>query len=387
MDKKKVCVITGTRAEYGLLMQLLKELKNDIAFDLQLIVTGMHLSPEFGLTYKEIIKDGFKIDKKIEMILSGDTPADISKSVGVGFFGFADAYKELNPDLIIVLGDRYELISAAYTANIFRIPVCHIHGGECTEGLIDEATRHSITKMSQLHMVANKTYLRRVKQLGEQSSRIFLVGGMGIDNIMKFKFLKKKDLEKQLDFKFGNKNLLVTFHPVTLEKNTSEVQIKNLLKALDSFNDVKLIFTKPNSDTYGRKIIYIIDEYVKKNQDRACSFVSLGQLRYLSTLKYVDGVVGNSSSGLLEVPTYKIGTVNIGDRQRNRLKAISVIDCKPNEKNILRSIKKLYSKSFQKKITKTINPYGKGGSAKKIIRILKGLNYENLLIKKFNDIK
>jgi len=387
MDKKKVCVITGTRAEYGLLMQLLKELKNNIAFDLQLIVTGMHLSPEFGLTVNEIIKDGFKINKRIEMILSGDTPSDISKSVGVGFFGFADAYKDLNPDLIILLGDRYELIPAAYTANIFRIPVCHIHGGECTEGLIDEATRHSITKMSQLHMVANKIYFKRVQQLGEQKNRIFLVGGMGIDNIKKFKFLKKKDLEEQLNFKFGNKNLLITFHPVTLEKNTSEEQIKNLLKALDAFKDIRLIFTKPNSDTYGRKIIYLIDEYVKKNQDRASSFISLGQLKYLSVLKYVDGVVGNSSSGLLEVPTYKIGTVNIGDRQRNRLKASSVIDCKPNEKDIIKSLKKLYSKSFQKKIKKTTNPYGNGGSAKKIIKILKSLNYDNLLIKKFYDIK
>ena len=384
---RSICVITGTRAEYGLLYWVMKAIESEPNLQLQLIVTGMHLSPEFGLTVNEIIKDGFKINKRIEMILSGDTPSDISKSVGVGFFGFADAYKDLNPDLIILLGDRYELIPAAYTANIFRIPVCHIHGGECTEGLIDEATRHSITKMSQLHMVANKIYFKRVQQLGEQKNRIFLVGGMGIDNIKKFKFLKKKDLEEQLNFKFGNKNLLITFHPVTLEKNTSEEQIKNLLKALDAFKDIRLIFTKPNSDTYGRKIIYLIDEYVKKNQDRASSFISLGQLKYLSVLKYVDGVVGNSSSGLLEVPTYKIGTVNIGDRQRNRLKASSVIDCKPNEKDIIKSLKKLYSKSFQKKIKKTTNPYGNGGSAKKIIKILKSLNYDNLLIKKFYDIK
>ena len=385
--KRKICVVTGTRAEYGLLFQLLKGLKKDKLFDLKLIVTGMHLSPEFGLTYKEIIKDGFKIDKKIEMIVSGDTPSDISKSVGIGFIGFSEAYKDIKPDLIIVLGDRYELLAASYTANIFGIPICHIHGGESTEGLIDEATRHSITKMSQLHMVANKVYFKRVEQLGEQKNRIFLVGGLGVDNIKKFKFLKKNILEKKLGFKFGKKNLLVTFHPVTLEKNTTEVHFKNLLDALSSFSEIKVIFTKPNSDTYGRKIIYMIDEYVKNNPDRACSFVSLGQMRYLSTLKYIDGVVGNSSSGLLEVPTFKKGTINIGNRQKNRLKATSVIDCKPNKTEIINSIKKIYSKSFKERIRKTVNPYGNGGASDKVIKILKKINYENLLLKKFNDIK
>ena len=385
--KRKICVVTGTRAEYGILFQLLKGLKKEKLFDLKLIVTGMHLSPEFGLTYKEIIKDGFKIDKKIEMIVSGDTPSDISKSVGIGFIGFSEAYKDIKPDLIIVLGDRYELLAASYTANIFGIPICHIHGGESTEGLIDEATRHSITKMSQLHMVANKVYFKRVEQLGEQKNRIFLVGGLGIDNIKKFKFLKKNILEKELGFKFGKKNLLVTFHPVTLEKNTTEVHFKNLLDALNSFSEIKVIFTKPNSDTYGRKIIYMIDEYVKNNPDRACSFVSLGQMRYLSTLKYIDGVVGNSSSGLLEVPTFKKGTINIGNRQKNRLKATSVIDCKPNKMEIINSIKKIYSKSFKERIRNTVNPYGNGGASNKVIKILKKINYENLLLKKFNDIK
>ena len=385
--KRKICVVTGTRAEYGILFQLLKGLKKEKLFDLKLIVTGMHLSPEFGLTYKEIIKDGFKIDKKIEMIVSGDTPSDISKSVGIGFIGFSEAYKDIKPDLIIVLGDRYELLAASYTANIFGIPICHIHGGESTEGLIDEATRHSITKMSHLHMVANKVYFKRVEQLGEQKNRIFLVGGLGIDNIKKFKFLKKNILEKELGFKFGKKNLLVTFHPVTLEKNTTEVHFKNLLDALNSFSEIKVIFTKPNSDTYGRKIIYMIDEYVKNNPDRACSFVSLGQMRYLSTLKYIDGVVGNSSSGLLEVPTFKKGTINIGNRQKNRLKATSVIDCKPNKMEIINSIKKIYSKSFKERIRNTVNPYGNGGASNKVIKILKKINYENLLLKKFNDIK
>lgn len=385
MVKKKICVITGSRADYGILFQLIKKLKKERSINLQLIATGMHLSYEFGLTYNEILNDGFKIDKKVEIILSGDTPADISKSVGMGFFGFADAYKDLKPDIIVVLGDRYELLAAAYTANIYGIPVCHIHGGELTEGVIDECTRHSITKMSQIHMVANKVYFKRVHQLGEQKNKIYLVGGLGVDNIKNSKLLNKTDIEKNLKFKFKKKNLLVTYHPVTLEKDTTREQFQNLLDALGEYKDINVIFTKPNSDTYGRKIIHMIDNFVKKFKYRSCSFTSLGHKKYLSLMKYVDGVLGNSSSGLLEAPTFKIGTINIGDRQKKRLKALSVIDCKPYKKNIKDSINLLYSKKFNKKLKFTKNPYGNGGASTKIVKILKKIDLKNLIKKEFYD--
>ncbi len=385
MGRRKICVITGTRADYGILFQLIKKLKKERSINLQLIAAGMHLSHEFGLTFKEILNDGFKIDKKVEMILSGDTPTDISKSVGMGFFGFADAFKDLKPDLIVVLGDRYELLAAAYTANIYGIPVCHIHGGECSEGVIDECTRHSITKMSQIHMVANKVYFKRVHQLGEQKNKIYLVGGMGVDNIKNSILVKKTQLEKDLKFKFKKKNLLVTYHPVTLEKDTAGEQFQNLLDVLSEFKDINVIFTKPNSDTYGRKIIKMIDDFVKKFKNRSCSFTSLGHKKYLSVMKNVDGVLGNSSSGLLEAPSFKIGTINIGDRQKKRLRALSVLDCKPSIKDIRKSINILYSKKFNKKLKLTKNPYGNGGASTKIVKILKKIDIKNLIKKEFYD--
>ena len=300
---------------------------------LQTIATGMHLSPEFGLTISEIEKDGFYIDRKVEMLLSSDTASGITKSIGIGMIGFADALDDLNPDLILVLGDRFEIFSASTAAMIKRIPIAHLHGGESTEGLIDEPIRHSITKMAHLHFVAINEYKNRVIQLGENPNRVFLVGGLGIDNILKLKLLNKKELESSINFKFGKKNLLVTFHPVTFEKNSSLNQFNELLMALKKLHDTNIIFTMPNSDTDGRIIFKLIEDFVKNNPNSK-SYTSLGQLNYLSCLKYIDGVIGNSSSGLLEVPSFKIGTINIGDRQRGRIKADSVIDCKPNEKSI-----------------------------------------------------
>ncbi|MFY4808192.1 UDP-N-acetylglucosamine 2-epimerase [Aliarcobacter butzleri] len=383
---KKVCVITGTRAEYGILYWLLKEIQVDTKLELQLIVTGMHLSPEFGLTYKEIEKE-FKINKKIEMLLSSDTTIGISKSMGLAQISFAEAYEELSPDIVVVLGDRYEIFSATSAAMIARIPIAHLHGGETTEGAFDESIRHSITKMSHLHFVATQEYKNRVIQLGENPNRVFNVGGMGIENIKRLKLLTKNKFEESINFKLNIKNILVTFHPVTLENNTSKQQFQELLNAIDKLEDTNIIFTKANSDTNGRVINSMIDEYVSKNFNKSVCFTSLGQLRYLSALQYLDAMVGNSSSGLGEAPSFRIGTINIGDRQKGRIKASSVIDCEPNEKSILEAFKKLYSKEFQEDLKTTINPYGDGCASQKIVEVIKNVDLENILKKSFYDLK
>ena len=383
---KKICVVTGTRAEYGLLYWLLKEIEADKELQLQVIVTGMHLSPEFGLTYKEIEKE-FKINKKIEMLLSSDTSVGISKSMGLAQISFAESYDELKPDIVIVLGDRYEIFSATSAAMIARIPIAHIHGGEKTEGAFDESIRHSITKMSHLHFTATEDYKNRVIQLGEDPSRVFNVGGMGIENIKRLELLNKKEFEKSIEFKLNIKNILVTFHPVTLENSTAKEQFQQLLDAIDELEDTNIIFTKANSDTDGRVINQMIDEYVTKNSHKSIVFTSLGQLRYLSALQYVDAVVGNSSSGLAEAPSFKIGTINIGDRQKGRIKASSVIDCEPNKDSILKSFEKLYSKEFQETLKTTINPYGDGCTSKKIVEILKSVDLKNILKKSFYDLR
>ena len=382
---RKICVVTGTRAEYGLLRWVMEGIRNSPKLELQVIATGMHLSPEFGLTYREIEKDGFRIDRKVEMLLSSDTPVGIAKSMGLCSVGFADAFQELNPDLIVILGDRFELFSAVSVAMVSRIPVAHLHGGEATEGVIDEPIRHSITKMSHLHFVAAEEYKKRVIQLGEQPDRVFNVGGLGIDNILKLRLLDRTKLENSIKFKLGSKNLLITFHPVTLENSTSAQQMGELLSALNKLDNTNLIFTMPNSDTDGRVLFQIIEDYVSSNT-KSVVFTSLGQLRYLSCLKHVDGVIGNSSSGLLEVPTFKIGIINIGDRQRGRLKAISVIDCEPNEPSISSAIKKLYSADFQNRLTTVKNPYGCGGASESIVNILNDVSLNGLLKKRFYNL-
>jgi len=383
--KRKICVVTGTRAEYGLLYWLMKEIEADKDLTLQIIATGMHLSPEFGLTYKEIEKE-FKIDKKIEMLLSSDTPIGISKSMGLAQISFAEAYEELNPDIVVLLGDRYEIFSAASAAMIARVPIAHLHGGETTEGAFDEAIRHSITKMSHLHFTATESYRKRVIQLGENPERVFNVGGLGIENIKRLKLLNKEELENSIGFKFNKKNLLVTFHPVTLEKGTAKTQFQALLNALDKLEETLIIFTKSNSDTDGRIINQMIDSYVTENRSKAISFTSLGQLRYLSTLQFVDAVVGNSSSGLAEAPSFKIGTINIGERQKGRIKAASVIDCTPEEKAISNAIEKLYSKPFQKALKSVSNPYGDGIASRKIVEKLKSVDLQLIIKKSFYDL-
>ncbi|WP_323587702.1 UDP-N-acetylglucosamine 2-epimerase [Aliarcobacter butzleri] len=383
---KKICVVTGTRAEYGLLYWLLKEIEADKELELQLIVTGMHLSPEFGLTYKEIEKE-FKIDKKIEMLLSSDTSIGISKSIGLAQISFCEAFEELKPDILIVLGDRYEIFSATSTAMIARIPIVHLHGGETTEGAFDESIRHSITKMSHLHFTATEEYKNRVIQLGEHPSRVFNVGGMGIENIKRLKLLTKEEFENSIDFKLNKKNILVTFHPVTLENSTAQEQFQELLEVIDELENTNIIFTKANSDTDGRIINQMIDDYVAKHFHKSVGFNSLGQLRYLSALQFVDAMVGNSSSGLLEAPSFKIGTINIGDRQKGRIKADSVIDCSANKTDIEKAFERLYSKEFQDSLQNVENQYGNGCASKKIIEVLKNVDLKNILKKSFYDIK
>ncbi|MDC3064764.1 UDP-N-acetylglucosamine 2-epimerase [bacterium] len=382
---KKICVVTGSRAEYGLLRWVLEGIKESKLLDLQLIVTGMHLLPEFGLTVNSIVKDGFYIDKKIELLLSSDTPVGITKSMGLGLIGFAEALNELMPDLLLVLGDRFEILSAVNAALLARIPIAHIHGGESTEGAIDEAIRHSITKMSHIHFVASKTYKNRVIQLGEHPNNVYNVGGLGIDNLIKLNLLDKNSLEKDIEFKFKKINLLITFHPVTLENNTSKNQMNELLHSLSNLRETGLIFTMPNADTDSKVLFEMIQEFVQKNSN-AKVFSSLGQLRYLSCIKYVDAVIGNSSSGLIEVPHLKKPTINIGDRQKGRLKADTVLDCEPKRLSITKALNKALSNNFRSKIKDCINPYGNGGGSEKIVKIIEGYDLNEILKKNFYDI-
>jgi len=382
---RKICVVTGTRAEYGLLRWVMECIQQTPGLELQVVATGMHLSPEFGLTYQEIEKDGFHIDRKVEMLLSSDTPSGLAKSMGLGLIGFGDVLQQLQPDLMLVLGDRFELFSAVAAAMVAQIPVAHLHGGESTEGAFDESIRHSITKMSHLHFVAAEEYRQRVIQLGENPKNIFLVGGLGIDNIKKLNLLNRSELENVLNFKLGSKNLLITFHPPTLEKEVSAKQMRELLNALSTLSDTQLIFTMPNADTDSRVIFYLIKQFVADHSN-ARAYTSLGQLRYLSCIKYVDGVVGNSSSGLIEVPSFAKGTINIGDRQRGRLKAESVLDCEPEQRAIVEALRKLYSKEFQGVLKQVKNPYGDGGASERVVDTLEKVTLESIVKKKFFDL-
>jgi GDP/UDP-N,N'-diacetylbacillosamine 2-epimerase (hydrolysing) len=381
---RKIMVVTGTRAEFGLLRGLMADISETPGLELQVIATGMHLSAKFGMTYSEIEEAGFFIDMKVDMSLEGDSAEDISKSIGVGMFGFADAYKQLEPDMIVVLGDRFELLSAVISALIARIPVAHLHGGETTEGAFDEAIRHSITKMSHLHFVGADEYRNRVIQLGESPERVFMVGGLGVDAIKRTKLLTRTAVEKALGFSFGKRNLLITFHPVTLEEATSELQMIELLTALNKLKQTNLIFTMPNSDTGNSKLIKLVNDFVSVNPN-ARAYSSLGQLRYLSCMLFVDGVVGNSSSGLAEAPTMKIGTVNMGDRQKGRLMADSVISCQPERGAIGEAINKLYCPHFIESLGDVKNPYGDGGAGKKIVSVIKTIELNDIVKKSFYD--
>lgn len=384
---RKICVFTGTRADYGIMSQLMKLINNDPALQLQIIATNMHLSPEFGLTYKEIESDGFHIDKKVEMLLSSDTPNGTVKSMGLGVIGFADALESLQPDLAIILGDRYEMLAAAEACLIYKIPIAHIAGGAISEGAYDDSIRHCITKISHIHFTETEEYRKRVIQMGEQPDNVICTGALGVNNIRKEKVMSLQELENSLMFKLGPKFLLVTFHPVTIETNTAAQQCDNLLSALAEINeDYKLLFTLPNSDTDGRVIIRRINRYVSQNPDKAYVITSLGKKRYYSALKYASAVVGNSSSGLVEAPSFNIPTLNIGDRQKGRTKGKSVYDVPATLEGIRKGLGVVLSSNFKEQAREAINPYEKSGTLDIMFNIIKEFPLNDLIKKTFYNI-
>ena len=386
---KRIGIMTGTRAEYGLLKPLMQEINKDNDLELYLIVSGMHLSPEFGMTYKEIEEDGFQINAKVEMLLSSDSPAGISKSIGLGVIGFADEFQRAELDMLILLGDRYEVLSAAICAMVMRIPIAHLHGGELTEGAIDEGIRHSITKMSYLHFTSTEQYRNRVIQLGENPERVFYVGALGVENIKKINLMTKEELERSIHFEIDENTVIVTYHPVTLENNTVEEQFLNLLEVLDRNPKIRMIFTKANADTNGRIVNELIDKYAAQNSERACAFMSLGQKRYLSALKYCRIVIGNSSSGIIEAPSFGKPIINIGDRQKGRICADSVINCGYTQQEIQQAMETALTKEFENKASNCRNPYEKENTAANIISVIKDylLNDKINLKKRFYDLE
>ena len=385
--KKRISILTATRAEYGLLRPIIRKLYDAGEFDVRIVVTGAHLSPEFGLTYREIEEDGFLIDDKIEILLSADTPSAVSKSMGLAMISFADYFARIQPNLLIVLGDRYETLAVAAVAMNQRIPIAHLYGGETTEGAIDESIRHAITKMSYLHFTSTEVYRRRIIQLGENPERVFCVGAIGIENIKRVAMLGKNELEESIHFQLDKPYAVVTFHPVTLENNQADVQMKELLDACALRQDMKFIFTKANADASGRIINKLIDTFVNQ-QENAMVVTSLGMLRYLSALNYASMVIGNSSSGLVEAPSFGIPTINVGDRQRGRLQADSVINCEPVSTEIQAAIQLALSEEFSAKARNSVNPYGDGDVSDKIVKTVKDFLIEDKidLKKMFYDI-
>jgi len=385
--KRKLAVVTGTRAEYGLLYPLMKEIEGDPGLQLQLVVTGMHLSPEYGLTYREIEADGFAIDEKVEMLVSSDTPAGVTTSMGLGMIGMAQAFARLQPDIAVLLGDRYETLGAAIAASIANIPVAHIHGGERTEGTMDEAFRHAITKLAHIHFVAAGEYCERVVQLGEQPSRIFNFGSMAVDQIRRTRLLSRSELEEALSFRLGSPLFLVTFHPVTWTDQGPEEQISGLLQALERFPEASILITKPNSDPGGRAIASQLEDFVERYTGNVKVVASLGRQRYLSALQIADIVIGNSSSGIIEAPLFRKATVNIGERQKGRMRGESVIDCDNEADAIAAAIGRGLSPSFRETLQAVKSLYGEGNAASRIAQTLKTIKLDHIVTKVFHDLK
>ncbi|HDM8133151.1 TPA: UDP-N-acetylglucosamine 2-epimerase (hydrolyzing) [Vibrio harveyi] len=373
---KKVAVFTGTRAEYGLLFWLLKDIQSDPDLTLQLLVSGMHLSPEFGDTYKQIEKDGFSIDEKIEILLSSDSAVGTAKSMGLGVLGFADALSRLAPDVLVILGDRFEALAAAQTAMILRIPIVHLHGGEITEGAYDDAIRHAITKLSYLHGTSTEKYRQRVIQLGESPERVKNIGAIGLDHLKRASFMDTQELSESINFSIDKPYFLVTYHPVTLGEEAPEESFQALLDALDMFPDHQVILTYPNADDGGRRIIPMLEEYARSNPERVLAIPSLGQVRYLSAVKHAAAVIGNSSSGIIEVPAFDVPTVNIGSRQKGRLAAKSVLNATATKESISNAVSLAVSRKYKAENENIANPYGQGDSSKQVIEMIKGLQFE-----------
>ena len=382
---RKVCFVTGSRAEFGLLRHVIADSERSHGIKTQIIVTGSHLSPQHGQTIDEIKALGFQSSAEVDLVIGPGEVGDVTHSLALAVEGFGTALSALQPDLLVVLGDRYEILGAASAALIAGVPVAHLHGGELTEGAFDDAIRHSLTKMSHLHFVANKAYAKRVIQMGEHPSRVFTVGGLGVDAIKRTQLLDKAELEKSLGLKFGKRNLLITYHPVTNDRTKDSETLENLCAALSDLEDTVLIFTKPNADVGHSDLANMLSHYVEKNQN-AFLYGSLGHTRYYSCLKFVDGVVGNSSSGLLEAPSFGIGTVNIGDRQKGRLLADSVVSCEPSFNSIRAALDKLFSTDFRRSLNDLSNPYGNGGAAQSIIEVILKVDLSGLINKKFYDL-
>lgn len=382
MTKRKICVVTGSRADFGHLYWLMKEIQNDESLEFQLIVTGMHLSQKFGMTINEIYQAGLPVSDKVEMLLPGDSHVSITKSIGIGVIGFADSLEKLAPDIIVLLGDRFEILAAAQAAMIANIPIAHLHGGEATYGSVDESIRNAITKMSNLHFVAAKEYAYRVLQMGENPSYVFNYGPPGQDSFLNLKILERKKFEESIKFNLGDTNFLVTYHPSTWSNKKPTLAIEQLLLALESFNNSKIIFTMPNADVDNKEITCKIKKFVESNSERAVMFESLGQLRYFSAISYVDVVIGNSSSGLTEVPYFRKPTVNIGFRQEGRLYSSSVIHCEEDALSIKKSIEIAMSSDFLSKINGN-DLFIKNNISKKIKDKLKEINLKDLMVKKF----
>ncbi|WP_313264714.1 UDP-N-acetylglucosamine 2-epimerase [Sphingobacterium sp.] len=381
---KKICVVTATRAEYGLLRPLMDLIKHSDRMLLQIIVTGTHLSAEFGFTYRQIEADGFLIDEKLEILLSSDSASSVVKTMGLAINGMADAFPRLEPDVLVILGDRYEMLAIAAAATIFQIPIAHIHGGELTEGAFDDAIRHAITKLSHLHFTSTDEYRNRVIQMGENPVSVFNVGAIGIDNIKNLTLLTKDELESELKIKFRKYNYQITFHPETLGEISAEKQFQILLQTIDLQEDSFFIFTKANADTNGRIINQMIDRYVADNTGKAAAFSSLGTLRFLSLVKYCTAIVGNSSSGILEAPSLKTPTINIGNRQRGRVQSGSVINVACNFNEILMGFEEIKSNKIIGDIADSENPYYNGGAANHIFQILKGYKPQGTVKKFYN---
>ncbi|NKB20020.1 MAG: UDP-N-acetylglucosamine 2-epimerase (hydrolyzing) [Alphaproteobacteria bacterium] len=380
-SKRRIAVVTGTRAEFGLLTPIMHAINAQPELELQTIATGMHLSHEFGMTFQTIENEGFKIDAKVEMLLSSDTPIGISKSIGLGLIGMADTLDRLEPDLVLLLGDRFEILAAAIAATNARIPIAHIHGGETTEGMIDESIRHAITKMSLLHFTAAEPYRQRVIQMGEAPDRVFTVGAPGLDVAARFQPIERDELEETLDIQLATPVFAITFHPVTLERETSSKQFKALLDALDGYPQASMVITKPNADTDGRVIQDLIEAY-SAGKPNVGVYTSLGQRRYLSLLAIADVVIGNSSSGIIEAPHFGLPTVNIGDRQLGRIAPLSVIHSDPTAQGIRAAIAKALDPSFRTSLRDMVNPYGSGKAAPQITEVLKSFNFHPEVLKK-----
>lgn len=384
--RRRIAVVTGTRADYGLLYWLIHDLRASPAFELQLVVTGMHLLPEFGHTIEVIERDGFPIADRVDLGLSSDTPLAVAHAMGVGLMGLAESFFRLAPELVVILGDRFEMLAAATAAFVQRIPIVHIHGGEVTEGALDEGFRHAITKLAALHFTAAEPYRRRVIQMGEQPQRVFTVGAPGLDHLTRTPLLDRTRLEQELGFPLAPQTFLITFHPATLDGEDAAGQCRALLSALDAFTEAHMVFTLPNADPGGRSIIPLLEGYVARHPQRCRLFASLGQLRYLSLLREATVVIGNSSSGIIEAPSLGTATVNIGDRQRGRLRAASIIDCQPVASEIEHAIRRAISPEFQAILPHVINPYGSGGAAQRMLAILGQVHPQSLLRKPFHDL-